>query len=170
MESAIIGGGCFWCVEAILQLRNGVEAVVSGYTGGQTENPSYKDICTGTTGHAEVVRVDYDETKVSYKEILELFFEAHDPTTLNQLGNDRGTQYRSVIYYTDDQQKATAEQVKELAQSWYDEPIVTEISPVETFYPAEDYHQNYFNQNPAQPYCFHLIRPKVEKFKDKLGD
>jgi len=167
LEVATLGGGCFWCTEAIYLDLKGVEKVVSGYTGGQVENPTYKAVCTGTTGHAEVVQVTFDPAVVSFKEVLEVFFLTHDPTTLNRQGNDVGTQYRSAVFYHTEAQKAVAEQVKaELnkAGAWSN-PIVTEITAAAKFYPAEDYHQNYYNQNGREPYCQFVVRPKVEKFR-----
>jgi peptide-methionine (S)-S-oxide reductase len=171
-ETATFGSGCFWCTEAVLQHLNGVKSVVSGYSGGQKADPTYEQVCSGNTGHAEVVQVRYDPQVVSYPDLLEVFFRTHDPTTLNRQGNDVGTQYRSVIYYHDDKQREIAERVKrELdASGAFDAPIVTEIAPLSTFYPAEDYHQNYFNQNPEQSYCAFVIQPKVEKFKKVFKD
>jgi peptide-methionine (S)-S-oxide reductase len=167
MEIATFGAGCFWCVEAVFQRLNGVEKVVSGYCGGTVENPTYKQICTGTTGHAEVCQVVYDKTKVSYAELLEVFWQTHDPTTLNRQGNDVGTQYRSAIFYHNEEQKTLAEKYKkELdASGAFNKPIVTEITPIPTFYSAEDYHQNYYNQNQNQGYCMFVIVPKIEKLK-----
>ena len=169
---ATFGGGCFWCVEAIYQDLKGVHSVLSGYTGGASENPSYQDVCSGTTGHAEVVRIGFDPAVVSYGELLEIFWRTHDPTTLNQQGADRGTQYRSVIYYHDDDQKEIAE--KSLAETdqsdLHGDPIVTEISPMGKFYVAEDYHQNYYKQNGAQPYCRMVIDPKMKKFRAEFGE
>ncbi len=172
LEIATLGAGCFWCVEAVFQRLKGVKEVVSGYTGGQTENPTYREICTGTTGHAEVARITFDPSEVSFKEILEVFWMTHDPTTLNRQGNDTGTQYRSVVYYHDDEQKALAEKyMAELdASGAFSRPMVTEISPAVKFYPAEDYHQNYYNENPGQGYCAFLIKPKLEKFRAAFGD
>lgn len=173
-EVATFGSGCFWCTEAIFQRVDGVIKVVSGYEGGTVKNPTYKQVCEGTTGHAECTQITYDPAKVSYDELLKIFWKTHDPTTLNRQGNDVGTQYRSVIFYHNEQQKATAEKYKkELdASGAWDKPLVTEIMASTTFYPAEDYHQNYFNDNPGQGYCAFVIRPKVEKFesvfKDKL--
>lgn len=173
-ETATLGGGCFWCVEAVFQEVKGVTAVESGYTGGKTENPTYKDICTGTTGHAEVCKITFDPSVVTYKDILEVFFKTHDPTTLNRQGNDRGTQYRSVIYTHSKEQKELAEKIKkelDASGAWKD-PIVTEISPIGKYTKAEDYHQNYFKNNPGQGYCAYVIAPKMDKFrkvfKDKL--
>lgn len=170
-ETATLGAGCFWCVEAIYQRLEGVEKVESGYSGGHVKNPSYEDVCTGRTGHAEVVHITFDPKKISYKELLEVFFRTHDPTTLNRQGNDVGTQYRSVIFYHNDEQKKIAEQVKkeiEQAKIW-DDPIVTEISPFTTFYKAENYHQNYYNQNSYQPYCMLVINPKLNKFRKEFS-
>lgn len=166
METATLGGGCFWCVEAVFQRLEGVTFVESGYSGGTTTNPTYKEICTGTTGHAEVTRITFDPSVLSYEDLLQVFFTAHDPTTLNRQGNDVGTQYRSVIFYHTDVQKTTAEEyIKQLtaAETWPN-PIVTELAPATTFYKAEDYHQNYYNENGSQPYCSFVVRPKVEKF------
>lgn len=169
-EIATLGGGCFWCTEAVFQQLNGVQMVESGYTGGQIANPSYEQICEGTTGHAEVVRLTFDPSVVSYREILEVFFTIHDPTTLNRQGNDVGTQYRSVIYYHSPEQQETAKHViSEMANVW-DAPIVTELSPAEIFYKAEDYHQNYFRQNPMQGYCAFIVAPKVSKFRKTFSD
>jgi peptide-methionine (S)-S-oxide reductase len=176
LELATFGSGCFWCVEAIFQRVDGVEKVASGYSGGHVKNPSYKEVCEGTTGHAEVCQLSYDPEQVSYDELLEIFWQTHDPTTLNRQGNDVGTQYRSVVFYHNEDQKVLAEKYKkELDEAGiYQNPIVTEIAPYETFYVAEDYHQNYFNENGSQPYCSFVIQPKVEKFKkvfkDKLKD
>lgn len=176
LATATFGAGCFWCVEAVYQRLDGVVSLESGYSGGEVKDPTYKEICTGKTGHAEVVRITYDPQKVSFAELLEVFWRTHDPTTLNRQGNDVGTQYRSVIFYHDDEQKQIAEKSKEAASeaAIYDDPIVTEISPLTNYYAAEKYHQNYFNQNKSQPYCFYVIGPKVEKFqklfKDKLKD
>jgi peptide-methionine (S)-S-oxide reductase len=174
-ETATLGGGCFWCVEAVFEELKGVRSVESGYTGGKTENPTYKDICTGTTGHAEVCQIKFDTAVLSFKDILEVFFKTHDPTTLNRQGNDRGTQYRSVIYYHSKEQKETAEKIKKDldASGAFKDPIVTEISPLGKYYKAEDYHQDYYKNNPNQGYCAAVIAPKMEKFrkvfKDKLS-
>jgi peptide-methionine (S)-S-oxide reductase len=168
-EIATLGGGCFWCLEAVYDDLQGVEDVVSGYSGGAVVNPTYQQVCTGATGHAEVVQVTFDPTVVSFKEILEVFFTIHDPTTLNRQGADVGPQYRSVIFYHTPAQKATAEQVIveiNAAHIW-DAPIVTEVTPIQTFYPAEDYHQEYFLRNPGQGYCRMIIAPKVAKFRQK---
>lgn len=172
-ELTTLGGGCFWCLEAVYQELNGVQHVESGYTGGKVKDPTYEQVCEGTTGHAEVVRVMFDPDVISYREILEIFFTIHDPTTLNRQGNDTGTQYRSVIYTHSPQQHDTARHViAEMANVW-DGPIVTELSPAETYYKAEGYHQNYFRQNPLQGYCAFVVAPKVSKirktFADKLG-
>ena len=167
METATLGGGCFWCVEAIYQDVIGVHKVVSGYAGGAVENPTYEEVCSGTTGHAEVVQIVFDPTVISFEEVLFIFWRTHDPTTLNRQGNDVGTQYRSVIFYHDEQQKKIAEQSKaetEVSDLWSD-PIVTEIAPLTIFYEGEAYHQNYFVENPYQPYCIFVINPKVQKFR-----
>ena len=165
-EVATLGGGCFWCVEAIYQDLQGVVKVESGYTGGHVPNPTYRQICDGNTGHAEVIQVTFDPTAVTYREIVEIFFTVHDPTTLNRQGNDVGTQYRSAIFYHTPEQQAIAEDVKvSVAQAIWDDPVVTEISPLSTYYPAEAYHQNYFKTNPYQSYCNFVIAPKVKKFR-----
>ena len=170
LETATLGAGCFWCVEAVFDDLKGVEDVVSGYAGGHTENPTYRQVCDGTTGHAEVARITFDPIVVSFKEILQVFFAVHDPTTPNRQGNDVGTQYRSAIFYHDDAQKRVAEEViKEVtAEGVYDHPIVTEVVPLEKFWPAEDYHQEYFANNPNQPYCIGVVAPKVAKFRKKF--
>lgn len=173
-ELATFGAGCFWCTEAVFLQLKGVEKAVSGYSGGHVQNPTYRQVCNGTTGHAEVIQITYDPQVISYAELLEVFWQTHDPTTLNRQGNDAGTQYRSVVFYHSDEQKRLAEHYKkELdAAGAFHAPIVTEISPYREFFAAEDYHQNYYEENPYQPYCAMLIRPKVEKvkkvFKDKL--
>ena len=167
-EVATFGGGCFWCIEALFQMLPGVKSVASGYAGGTKENPTYKEVCTGDTGHAEVVQVTFDPAKLSYEKLLETFFEVHDPTTLNRQGADHGTQYRSIILYNNETQKATAEKAKAEAQKKYKDPIVTQIVPFTKFYKAEDYHQEYYRLNGRQPYCQMVIRPKVEKFEKKL--
>tara|TARA_Y100001949_G_C15834182_1_gene263340 strand:+ start:62 stop:592 length:531 start_codon:yes stop_codon:yes gene_type:complete len=172
MEQITLGSGCFWCTEAIFQRLKGVESAVSGYTGGKTKDPFYKEICTGTTGHAEVVQVTYDPAIISLEEILEVFWKTHDPTTLNRQGNDVGTQYRSAVFYHSEEQKETAERIKKALDesgAWGD-PIVTEITKVDVFYPAEDYHQEYYNENGSQPYCQFVVAPKVDKFKQVFGD
>jgi len=175
IDTAILAAGCFWCIEAIFQELNGVISIASGYTAGAVKNPTYKEVCTGTTGHAEAARIIYDPSVITYDELLEVFWQTHDPTTLNRQGADAGTQYRSAIYYLNEQQKQTAEKYKaELDKSGaFDNPIVTEITEFDTvFYVAEEYHQNYYSQNGSQGYCTMVIRPKVEKFqkvfKDKL--
>ncbi len=173
LDTATFGAGCFWCVEAIFSELKGVEEVVPGYCGGDVENPDYKLICTGTTGHAEVCQIYFDPEQISYDELLEVFWTTHDPTTLNRQGNDVGTQYRSVIFYhNEDQKKSAIESKADVAAKIWDDPIVTEISPYENFYLAEDYHQDYFANNPNQGYCRIVIEPKVLKFrkifKDKL--
>ncbi|HJU56009.1 MAG TPA: peptide-methionine (S)-S-oxide reductase MsrA [Pyrinomonadaceae bacterium] len=169
-EVATLAGGCFWCLEAVFDDLRGVESVESGYAGGNVPNPTYRQVCSGTTGHAEVVRVTFDPQVVSFREVLEVFFTIHDPTTLNRQGADVGTQYRSAIFYHSPEQKETAEQlIAELnAEQIWDAPIVTEVVPVEEFYVAEDYHQEYFAQNPAQPYCRAVVAPKVAKFRQKF--
>ncbi len=169
---ATFGAGCFWCVEAIFQQLDGVDTVISGYSGGKTLNPTYREICTGNTGHAEVCQIYYDPNKISFKELLEAFWQSHDPTTLNRQGHDIGTQYRSVIFYHDEQQKDLAEKYKKKLneEKAWDQPVVTEISRFDKFYPAEDYHQNYYNLNENQPYCQHVIAPKLEKFKKAFED
>ncbi|WP_420578474.1 peptide-methionine (S)-S-oxide reductase MsrA [Ekhidna sp.] len=173
MEKATFGSGCFWCTEAMFQRLKGVSNVKSGYAGGSTKNPSYKEVCSGKTGHAEVIQFDYDPEVISYDELLEVFWKTHDPTTLNRQGNDVGTQYRSVVFYHNEKQKELAEAYKlKLNESkiWPD-PIVTEISPLnDNFYPAETDHDNYFNENGSQPYCAFVVAPKVEKFKKVFSE
>jgi peptide-methionine (S)-S-oxide reductase len=164
-ETAILGGGCFWCTEAVYLEVKGVTSVESGYTGGSVPDPSYEQVCAGDTGHAEVVKLQFDPAVISYRDLLEVFFTIHDPTTLNRQGNDVGTQYRSVIYTATPEQEATARQVMaEMAAVW-DAPIVTELAPLQTYYRAEDYHQDYFRQHPLQGYCAFVVAPKVAKFK-----
>ena len=165
LETATLGGGCFWCVEAVIQKLKGVKSVVSGYCNGQTENPTYKDICTGTTGHAEVVQVKFDPSVISFEVLVEVFFTSHDPTTLNQQGADCGTQYRSIIVTHSEEQLEQAEVVKSKMSDFFDRPIVTEIIPMDVFYPAEEYHQNYYEQNKQQGYCVGVISPKVAKLR-----
>ena len=167
IDTLTIGGGCFWCVEAQLQLLDGVKTVKSGYAGGQVKNPSYKEVCTGLTGHAEVIQVTFDNSVLTLDELLAAFWQAHDPTQLNRQGNDVGTQYRSVIFYRNDEQKTIAEDYKKKLndEKVYDKPVVTEISPWVVFYPAENYHQNYYNDNSSQGYCQYVIAPKLEKFR-----
>lgn len=174
LEKATLGGGCFWCTEAVYKELKGVVDIKPGYSGGEIKNPSYKEVCTGRTGHAEVIQVTFDPAEVSFSEILEVFFMTHDPTTLNRQGNDVGTQYRSAIFYHSEAQKQTAEKVIKLfeQEKVYDDPIVTEVTAFRNFYVAEDYHFNYFERNKNQPYCQYVVAPKVEKFrkifKDKL--
>ena len=170
IETATLGGGCFWCMEAVFQMLPGVKSVASGYAGGTKPNPTYKEVCTGDTGHAEVIQITYDPQQVSYEKILETFWDVHDPTTLNQQGPDSGTQYRSIILYNSDAQKNAAEKSKQEAQKHFKHPIVTEVVALKTFYPAEDYHQDYYRNNPNQGYCRAIIRPKVEKFEKKLHE
>lgn len=169
-EVATLAGGCFWCLEAVYDDLRGVEAVESGYSGGDVPNPTYRQVCSGTTGHAEVVQVTFDPGVISFREILEVFFAIHDPTTRNRQGADVGTQYRSAIFYHSPEQQETAEKlIAELnAEQIWDAPIVTEVAPFEKFYVAEDYHQEYFVQNPAQPYCRAVVAPKVAKFRQKF--
>jgi len=167
LEVATLAGGCFWCLEAVFNDLRGVESVVSGYSGGHVPHPTYEQVCDDTTGHAEVVQIPFDPAVISYRDLLQVFFTVHDPTTLNRQGPDAGTQYRSAIFYHSPDQKATAEEVmRELTEAgvWSD-PIVTEVRPFEVFYPAEDYHQRYFERNPNQPYCRMVVAPKVAKFR-----
>jgi peptide-methionine (S)-S-oxide reductase len=171
LETATLGGGCFWCLETVFERLRGVERVVSGYAGGTVANPTYRQVCTGGTGHAEVVQVTFDPAVLSYRELLEVFFALHDPTTLNRQGNDVGTQYRSVIFNHSPQQKEIAEQTiaaLNADQTW-DAPAVTEVVPFTAFYPAEDYHQGYYQENPEQPYCQYIIAPKVAKLRAKFA-
>jgi peptide-methionine (S)-S-oxide reductase len=167
IEKATLGGGCFWCTEAVYLELKGVVDVKPGYSGGHVKNPTYKEVCNGKTGHAEVVQITFDPEVVSFSEILEVFFATHDPTTLNRQGNDVGTQYRSAIFYHSEKQKQTALKVIQLLEQdkVYNKPIVTEVTPFDTFYVAEDYHINYFARNKNQPYCQYVVAPKVEKFK-----
>ena len=172
-ETATFGTGCFWCTEAIFKELEGVVSVMPGYSGGQTLNPTYKEVCSGETGHAECTQIVYDPSKISYDELLEVFFKVHDPTSLNRQGNDVGTQYRSVIFYHNDEQKRLAEKYKtELDRSGaYDKPLVTQIAALEKFYPAENYHQDYYQYNKDKnPYCAVVIRPKLEKFRKVFGE
>jgi peptide-methionine (S)-S-oxide reductase len=169
-EQATLGGGCFWCTEAIFQMLPGVKSVTSGYAGGHQDNPTYEQVCQGTTGHAEVIQVEFDPQKISLATILDTFWEAHDPTTLNRQGADVGTQYRSIILYHSPAQKDAAEKSKAAAQKNFTQPIVTEIVPLKKFYKGEAYHQNYYRSNPSQGYCRAVIRPKVEKFEQKLKE
>lgn len=172
LETATLGGGCFWCIETIFQDLKGVEKVESGYSGGTTKFPTYQEVCTGTTGHAEVIRLEFDPAVITYEQILTVFFHVHDPTTLNRQGADAGTQYRSAIFYANDEQKKTAEKVIAdiTAQKLWDEPIVTEVTMLKDYYKAEDYHQDYFNNNPGNSYCSIVIAPKVRKFYKEFGN
>jgi len=169
---ATLGGGCFWCLEAVYQQLDGVERVVSGYAGGHVENPTYEQVCGKKTGHVEVVQVTFDPARVSYRDVLEVFFSIHDPTTRDRQGNDVGPQYRSAIFYHDDEQRQVAESIiAELAaEHAFDAPIVTELKPFERFYSAEQYHQNYYAQNSSQPYCAYVISPKIAKFRRKFSE
>jgi peptide-methionine (S)-S-oxide reductase len=169
-RNATLGGGCFWCVEAVYERMPGILSVTSGYAGGQTENPTYDDICTGKTGHAEVVQIEYDPQKISYEKIIDLFWDAHDPTTLNRQGADVGPQYRSIILTGDDDEARIAKESKERAQAKFKSPIVTEIVPLEKFYPAEGHHQDFYRENPMHPYNMAVIRPKLEKLDAKAGE
>lgn len=168
LEIATLGGGCFWCLEALFETLPGVKSVVSGYAGGKTENPTYEQICRGNTGHAEVVQIEFDPAQISFAKLLEWFWLAHDPTTLNRQGNDIGTQYRSVIFYHSAVQRTAAEQSKAAAQKEFARPIVTEITALPKFYRAEEYHQDYFRKNPNNAYCQATIPPKLKKFKARL--
>ncbi len=170
METATLAGGCFWCLEAAFERLQGVERVIPGYTGGQAPNPSYRDVCTGTTGHAEVVQITFDPGIISFREILEVFFSIHDPTTLNYQGNDVGTQYRSAIFYHSPEQKQEAERIigELTASGVWARPIVTEIKPLPEFHAAEEYHHQYYRQNPEQGYCQVVIAPKLDKFRKKF--
>lgn len=172
MEKATLGAGCFWCVEAIFSSLKGVNNVTSGYSGGTVKNPSYKEVCTGKTGHAEVCQIEFDPNVISYKELLEIFWQIHDPTTLNKQGPDEGTQYRSVIFYHNNEQKEIAETLKQRLnqENVFGKPVVTEITEFTNFYPAEDYHQNYYELNGEQPYCKMVVKPKVDKFKKVFSD
>src|SRR5215813_11110132 len=172
LETATLAAGCFWCVEAVFDDLKGVEDVVSGYSGGHTENPTYRQVCDGNTGHAEVAQIKFDPSVISFKDILRVFFSVHDPTTLNRQGADVGTQYRSAIFYHNEDQKRDAEEViKEITDAGlYDDPIVTEVTPFEKFWPAEDYHQEYFANNANVPYCSAVVAPKVAKFRKKFVD
>lgn len=168
---ATFGNGCFWCTEAIFQQLKGVETVLPGYTGGTVKNPSYREVCTGTTGHAEAIQITYDPAIISYRELLDIFFYTHDPTTLNRQGADVGTQYRSAIFYHSEKQKSDADMIigQLTKEAVYDDPIVTEVSPIDVFYFAEDYHVNYYNNNKNQGYCRAVINPKLDKFMKKYG-
>lgn len=169
---ATLAGGCFWCLEAVYDELNGVKRVVSGYAGGDVPDPSYEQVCTGNTGHAEVVQIEYDPDVVSYRDLLEVFFTIHDPTQLNRQGADVGTQYRSAIFYHNEEQKQAAEKIiSELEEDEvYAKPIVTEVTPLDTFYAAEDYHQDYYANNPTQPYCMVVVAPKLAKFRKKFAE
>jgi peptide-methionine (S)-S-oxide reductase len=170
IETATFGAGCFWCVEAVFQRLKGVTKVTSGYMGGHTLNPTYKEICTGTTGHAEVLQIEYDPEVITFEELLEVLWTTHDPTTLNRQGNDRGTQYRSAVFYHNEQQKEIAEKsIQEVATPLYADPIVTEVTKISEFYPAESYHQNYYNYNGYAPYCRFVVAPKVSKLRQKFA-
>ena len=172
IQTATIGGGCFWCTEAVFERLRGVQDVTSGYAGGRVPNPTYREICSGLTGHAEVVRVTFDADVISYADLLRVFFATHDPTTLNRQGADRGTQYRSTIMHENNEQRETAQEVvRELTEARvFDQPIVTEIVPLKTFYPAEEYHQSYYENNASQPYCQAVIAPKVAKLRAQYMD
>lgn len=170
MQTAIFGAGCFWCTEAIFQNLKGVTSVLPGYTGGLVPNPTYEQICGGDTGHVEVAKIEFDSEVIKFSDLLNVLFATHDPTTLNRQGNDAGEQYRSVIFYVNEEQRQEAEEFIKLAQKEFNQPIVTAIEPLQTFYVAENYHQNYFNNNPGNPYCQAVISPKLEKFRKKFKD
>jgi peptide-methionine (S)-S-oxide reductase len=171
-QTATFGGGCFWCIEAVFQRLTGVSHVESGYMGGHVDTPTYRQVCGGDSGHVEVVRITFDPDQISYRELLDVFFAVHDPTTLNQQGNDAGEQYRSVIFYADEEQQRIAEDViaEMTAGKEFSEPIVTAVEAASTFYPAEDYHQNYYNENSRQPYCMFVINPKLAKLEKKFAE
>ncbi|MCS4304238.1 peptide-methionine (S)-S-oxide reductase MsrA [Chryseobacterium sp. BIGb0232] len=172
LETIVFGGGCFWCVESCFNLLKGVDAAISGYSGGHKDNPTYQEVCTGETGHAEVVQITYNPSIISYEQLMDVFFFLHDPTQLNRQGNDVGTQYRSVIYYKDTAEKQKAEQAIQVSQAsgrWAGN-YVTELAPLEKFWPAEQYHQGYYNENPTQPYCSAVVGPKIQKFKKYFGE
>jgi peptide-methionine (S)-S-oxide reductase len=171
LQAAVFGGGCFWCLEAVFDRVTGVKSVESGYMGGRRENPTYEQVCSGATGHVEVVRVTFEPALVSYRDLLDIFFTVHDPTTLNRQGNDAGTQYRSVIFYTSDDQRTQAEQaIRELtAARAFPDPIVTAVEPARDFYAAENYHQEYYAQHSSAPYCQYVIAPKLKKFEEKFA-
>ncbi len=171
LQTAVFGGGCFWCLEAVFERVTGVQSVESGYMGGRRENPSYEQVCSGATGHAEVVRITFDPAAISYRDLLDIFFTIHDPTTLNRQGNDAGTQYRSVIFYAgDEQRRAAGEAIQQLAAAQaFPDPIVTALEPAQVFYPAEDYHQRYYAQHSSAPYCRYVISPKLQKFEKKFA-
>ncbi len=170
-ETATFAGGCFWCTEAVFTELKGVQSVTPGYSGGDVENPSYEDVCTGTTGHAEAIQIEFDPGQISFAELTDIFFKTHDPTTLNRQGNDTGTQYRSAIFYHDEAQKKAAEEVKQKigAEKIFPDPLVTEITPFKNFYEAEDYHKNYFAKNPNNGYCQLIINPKLQKFRKEFS-
>lgn len=169
-EIATFGAGCFWCVEAVFQQLKGVKSVESGYMGGKTADPKYQEVCSGTTGHAEVIRIHFNPDEISYDDLLNVLWASHDPTTLNRQGHDRGTQYRSVVFYHSEEQRKVAEESKELvANQLYDDPVVTEITEASTFYPAESYHQNFYQDNPSHGYCRAVIDPKMMKFRNKFA-
>jgi peptide-methionine (S)-S-oxide reductase len=170
-EKAVLGGGCFWCVEAAFVQLEGIESVRSGYMGGRRPNPTYEQVCTGVSGHVEVAEITFDPAKISYRDLLEVFFTVHDPTTLNRQGNDVGEQYRSVIFYMNEEQRKTAEEViaEWTKEKVFSDPIVTAVEPAQTFYVAEDYHQNYFKNHPYQPYCMFAVAPKVKKVREKFA-
>ena len=172
LETATLAAGCFWCVEAVFDDLKGVEDVISGYSGGHTENPTYKEVCSETTGHAEVVQIKFDPEELSYADLLRVYFTVHDPTTLNRQGGDIGTSYRSAIFYHSERQRQIAEEViaEITAEGIYPNPIVTEVTPFDKFWPAEDYHQEYFANNPTQPYCSAVVAPKVAKFRQKFAE
>jgi len=172
MQTAIFGGGCFWCTEAVFQTLDGVKKVVSGYMGGDQKHPTYMEISNGDTGHAEVIQIDFDETKISFSELLLVFFKTHNPTLLNRQDTDRGTQYRSVVFYsTEEQKKQTENIIDQLSRdNIFDKPIITELNPVSEFYDAEDYHQDYFRKNHDKPYCSFVIQPKLDKFVQEFKD
>jgi peptide-methionine (S)-S-oxide reductase len=171
-QTAVFGGGCFWCIEAVFNRLTGVKSAVSGYMGGHVDNPSYRQVCNGDTGHVEVVQVTFDPTQISYRDLLEVFFSVHDPTTVNRQGNDVGEQYRSVIFYMNEEQEQQAEETIATlnAAKEFPEPIVTSVEPAAKFYPAEDYHQLYYDNNATQPYCQFVIAPKLRKFEKKFGE
>lgn len=171
-QTAVFGGGCFWCIEAVFNRLTGVKSAVSGYMGGHVDKPTYRQVCNGETGHVEVVQVTFDPSEISYRDLLEVFFTVHDPTTVNRQGNDEGEQYRSVIFYTSDEQEREAEEAVAAlnAAKAFPEPIVTSIEPAATFYPAEDYHQLYYDNNATQPYCQVVIAPKLRKFEKKFRE
>lgn len=172
LETATLAGGCFWCTEAVFDDLKGVQDVVSGYSGGHKENPTYQEVCSDTTGHAEVVQIKFDPSELSYEDLLRVFFTVHDPTTLNRQGNDIGKSYRSAIFYHNDEQKQAAEKIigEITKEGVYDNPIVTEVAAFDKFWPAEDYHNEYFTNNPNQPYCAAVVAPKVAKFRQKFAD